>query len=227
MATSHEEIEIKLRVQDLHSLRTRLKRLRARNIVPRTHESNTLFDTLTHDLRRRGQVIRVRIEHEVSAQGQQRAERNPRHDSAVILTYKGPPVRVKKSVHSGASGSLYTIREEAEVTVTSADEMAAILGALGLRPTFRYEKYRTTYALPAVRGLKIELDETPVGIFLELEGLPVAIDRAANLLGYAREDYLTDSYGALYLDACRRSRTKPGNMLFPPTKKSRHTAVFP
>lgn len=227
MATSHEEIEIKLRVHDLHSLRVRLKRIRARKIVPRTHESNTLFDTEAHDLRRRGQLIRVRIEHEVSARGQERGKRDPQRDSAVILTHKGSPVLGKKSMNSGASGRLYKIREEAEVKVTGAGEMAAILRALGLRPTFRYEKYRTTYALPALRRVKIELDETPVGIFLELEGAPAAIDRAASLLGYAREDYLTDSYGALYLDACRRSRTKPGNMLFPPTKKSRYTAVFP
>ena len=31
-----------------------------------------------------------------------------------------------------------------------------------------------------------------------------AIDRAARLLGYARNDYMTDTYGSLYLAACRR-----------------------
>ena len=57
--------------------------------------------------------------------------------------------------------------------------MARILRALGLHPVFRYEKFRTTYALPGVRGLKIELDETPVGIYLELEGPIARIDRGA------------------------------------------------
>jgi adenylate cyclase class 2 len=99
--------------------------------------------------------------------------------------------------------------------------MARILRALGLHPVFCYEKFRTTYALPDVRGLKIELDETPVGIYLELEGPVAGINRGARLLGYRRKDYLTDSYGSLYLADCRRRGRKPGDMLFPPTKKLR------
>ena len=99
--------------------------------------------------------------------------------------------------------------------------MAGILRALGLHPTFRYEKFRTTYALPGVRDLKIELDETPVGTYLELEGPVAGIDRAAHLLGYDRNDYMTDTYGSFYLADCRRRGRKPGDMLFPPTKKLR------
>jgi len=41
---------------------------------------------------------------------------------------------------------------------------------------FRYEKYRTTFRLPDsnawANGLLIELDETPIGTFVELEGPP-------------------------------------------------------
>ena len=86
---------------------------------------------------------------------------------------------------------------------------------------FRYEKFRTTYALPGVRGLKIELDETPIGIYLELEGPLAGIDCGARLLGYARNDYLKETYGSLYLADCRRRGLKPCDMLFPPTKKLR------
>lgn len=226
LATSHQEIEIKLRVQDLDSLRATLKRLRVREITPRTHESNTLFDTPEHDLRRRDQLIRIRIERRAPAQGRRYGNPDRKGDSAAILTYKGPPIRSKKLENSRHPRGLFKIKEEAEVQVTRADLIVSILRALGLRPAFRYEKYRTTYALPALGRLKLELDETPVGIFLELEGSTTAIDRAARLLGYARKDYLTDSYGALYLAACRQSGRKPGDMLFPPTKKSRHLAVF-
>jgi len=52
---------------------------------------------------------------------------------------------------------------------------------------FRYEKYRTTFRLPDsnawANGLLIELDETPIGTFVELEGPAAAIDRAAEELG--------------------------------------------
>ena len=70
-----EEIEIKLRVPDVAALRSRLKRLRAREITPRTHESNTLYDTPRHDLRRRGQLIRIRIEQPASSLGKRRPKR--------------------------------------------------------------------------------------------------------------------------------------------------------
>ena len=209
-----EEIEIKLRVPDVDALRRRLKYLRAREITWRTYETNTLYDSPRQDLRRRGQLIRIRIEHPAAKFRKKR----PNENAAAILTYKGP---VHSSRNTTKVKSHFKIKEEAEVSVSGAYELAAILGALGLRPAFRYEKFRTTYALPGIRSLKIELDETPVGIYLELEGPVAAIDRAARLLGYGRKDYLNETYGSLYAAACRRLGRKPGDMLFPPTKKLR------
>jgi adenylate cyclase, class 2 len=215
-----QEIEIKLRVPNVAALRSRLKRLAAREIRPRTHESNTLYDTPRHDLRRRGQLIRLRIEQPASTFGKKRLLEG----AAAVLTYKGPALLSHNAGSAGKSSDLrglFKIRDEAEVSVARADEMARILRAIGLHPVFRYEKFRTTFALPDVRGLKVELDETPVGNYLELEGPVAGIDRAAHVLGYARSDYMTDTYGSLYLAACRRRGRKPGNMLFPPTKKLR------
>jgi adenylate cyclase, class 2 len=216
----HEEIEIKLRVQDVSALRSRLKRLRAREISPRTHESNTLYDTPRQDLRRHGRLIRLRIEQPASSFG----KRRPIENTPAILTYKGPSLVSAHARKTGGNSKIrrhFKIKEEAEVWVARADEMASILRALGLHPMFRYEKFRTTYALPGVRGLKIELDETPIGIYLELEGPLAGIDRGARLLGYARKDYLKETYGSLYLADCRRRGLKPYDMLFPPTKKLR------
>jgi adenylate cyclase, class 2 len=215
-----EEIEIKLHVPDVAAIRSRLKQLRAREISPRTHESNTLYDTPRHDLRRRGQLIRTRIEQPASRVG----KRRPNENATAVLTYKGPSLSSRNATKAGRHSKIrshFKIKDEREVSVTGVDEMARILRALGLHPVFRYEKFRTTYALPDVRGLKIELDETPVGIYLELEGPVAGINRGARLLGYRRKDYLTDSYGSLYLADCRRRGRKPGDMLFPPTKKLR------
>jgi adenylate cyclase class 2 len=214
-----EEIEIKLRVPDIPALQSRLKRLRAREINPRTYESNMLYDTPRHDLRRRGQLIRIRTEQPASSFGKKR----PKENAAALLTYKGPSSTsnaIEPGKHS-KTRSHFKIKDEVEVSVAGAGELDRILRALGLRPTFRYEKFRTTFALPDVRGLKIDLDETPVGIYLELEGPVIAIDRGAHLLGYARNDYMTDTYGSLYLAECRRRGRKPGDMLFPTTKKLR------
>lgn len=221
-----DEIEIKLRVPDIAAIRKKLRQVHAREIIPRTYELNTLFDTPRQSLLRSGQLIRLRIEKPASAS----RKHFRRHDFAAVLTYKGPALREKRSRRAGkktATRSRFKIKEEAEVRISGAGEMPRILRALGLRPTFRYEKFRTTYAIPGIRGLKVELDETPVGVFLELEGPEHAIDRAARLLGYGHESYMKDTYGSLHLAACRAQRRKPGDMLFPPTKKLRENALFP
>jgi adenylate cyclase class 2 len=221
-----EEIEVKLRVLNVAALRRRLKQLRGREISPRTHESNTLYDTPHKDLKRRGRLIRIRVEQPASSFGKVR----PNENAAAILTYKGP----SRSSHSGinacrsfTSRRHFKIKDEAEVSVAGGTQLSRILRALGLLPAFRYEKFRTTYALSGIRGLKIELDETPVGIYLELEGPISAIDRGARLLGYTRHDFIKETYGSLYLTECRRRGRKPGDMLFPPTKKLREHALFP
>ena len=216
----HQEIEIKLRVKDVDAFCSRLKCLHAREISPRTYESNTLFDTPGQDLRRCGQLIRIRIEQPASSFG----KKHPSEATPAILTYKGPSTSSRKLRNAGIRFEVrdhFKIKDEAEVSAANADEMARILHALGLQPVFRYEKFRTTYALPGIRGLKVELDETPIGIYVELEGPVKAIDRGARRLGYERKDYLTGTYGSLYLADCRRRAQKAGNMLFPPTRKLR------
>jgi adenylate cyclase class 2 len=198
----NQEIEIKLQVTDIPALRRRLKHLRARTVIPRTFESNTLYDTAKKSLGRKGQLIRIRAEGPCPLLKRTKSIQ----PTAFLLTYKGP-------THTPATHKRYKIREEVEVNV-SGDGITRILSALGLRPIFRYEKFRTTYILPGIRNLKIEFDETPIGHFLELEGPPHAIGRAAGLLGYGREDYITDTYGGLYLADCRRRGQKSGNLLF-------------
>jgi len=68
------------------------------------------------------------------------------------------------------------------------------------------------------KDLVIEMDETPIGTFLELEGPAEAIDRAARELGYAKKDYVVKSYLALYLEECRRRGEAPKDMVFEKSK---------
>ena len=87
-----------------------------------------------------------------------------------------------------------------------------------MHPSFHYEKYRTTFALSATKtwakGLLIELDETPIGIFMELEGPPKAIDQAAKELGYSKKDYILTNYVSLFAEECRRRGKMMGDMVF-------------
>jgi adenylate cyclase class 2 len=104
-------------------------------------------------------------------------------------------------------------REELELEISDAGAMAAVLARLGFEAAFRYQKYRTEFRQPRHSGVAM-LDETPIGVFLELEGTAPWIDRTARKLGFEESHYITASYGRLYLEWCKRRRVKPSNMVF-------------
>lgn len=209
---THRETEIKLAIKDLPGV---IEKLRALGIKPRGRvlERNTLFDTEGSDLRSRGRLLRLRSETPApSAFASGGPERT-------ILTAKSPaPVDAK----SGKPG-LYKHNLEREVVLPAPKRAPGerrtlvdrgwpfALGCLGLRSKFRYEKYRTAFR---VKDVHIELDETPVGTFLELEGKPEAIDRLARGLGFTIKDYIRATYFELYA-AERRKKGRPvAHMLF-------------
>ena len=78
---------------------------------------------------------------------------------------------------------------------------------------FRYEKYRTKFAAAGEPGM-ITLDETPIGVFLELEGAKSWIDGTAGRLGFALSAYSTASYAALYTRYREQNKDAPANMTF-------------
>ncbi len=196
---THREIEIKLRIKDIPAIRREIKSLSPQS-KPRVHEQNTLYDTPQSHLRRRDMLLRLRIETPAT-------HNNPRE--RVVLTFKAPPQIAPKKNHPPR----YKIRAEREqvVATKSSPQYAKDLIALGFRPAFRYEKFRTTFRLP---NLHLDLDETPAGTFLELEGEAQAIDRAGRALGFSKQAYLRLTYWDLYAAACRRRRITPKNMLF-------------
>jgi hypothetical protein len=154
-----------------------------------------------------------------------------------ILTFKRPSVGAPAPIpkigaspgrQSGkqskrGSAASHKVRDEIETVVTDAATLAAIFEGIGMHGWFRYEKYRTTYRLSArwAKDLLIELDETPIGNFAELEGPPKKIDRAARELGFSKEDYILKNYLTLYREECRRRGVEPRDMLF----SGRHRSI--
>lgn len=136
-------------------------------------------------LRRTGRLLRVRVAGRLG-----------------ILTYKGR-----------AAIGKYKDREELEVEVSDPRTLSEMLAHLDFVPTFRYEKFRTEYRRPGEAGSAM-LDETPIGVYLELEGAPGWINRSARRLGFADSDYSTASYGGLYADYCRKHRLQVKHMTF-------------
>jgi adenylate cyclase, class 2 len=213
---AHER-EIKLKIEDRKAFRKLLKKLGAQPVgagLGRVRENNVIFDTPQGGLAKHGQLLRIRTETREGGGKPRKQRPRPR----VVLTFKRPVSRPAASDGKGFAGGPHKLREEIEMEVTDAATLAAIFEGLGLAGWFRYEKYRTTFRLPAslawARGLLIELDETPIGTYVELEGPAGAIDRAATELGYSKRDYVLKNYLTLYLEECRRKGVEPVHMLF-------------
>jgi adenylate cyclase, class 2 len=215
------ETEIKLKIEDAKAFRRVLKKLGARPLGARRgrmHEENVIFDTPQGGLAKHGQLLRIRTETPEIPGNPKRAKSKPR----VVLTFKRPVVR-PAPLDTHVPEGPHKVREEIEMEVTDAAKLRAIFEGLGMSGWFRYEKYRTTFQLPAskawARGLLIELDETPIGTFVELEGPAPAIDRAAQELGYSKREYVLKNYLSLYLEECRRKGQQPLHMLFHATDR--------
>lgn len=214
-----QETEIKLKIEDVRAFLRALKRMAARPVgsaTGRVHEENVIFDTPDGGLAKHGQLLRIRTETPEVRGKTKAASSKQRH----VVTFKQPPLQPDSGY--GRHGR-YKVRDEIELVVGEAANLAKIFEGLGMTGWFHYEKYRTTFRLAPskswARDLLIELDETPIGTFVELEGPAEAIDRAATELGFSKRDYVLKSYLVLYMDECRRKGEQPRNMLFPDGKK--------
>jgi len=174
------ETEVKIRVVDVSAAREALARVGAVLVRERHFEDNVLFDDREASLRSGGTVLRLRT--------------TPRGG---VLTFKGP-----REDHDGLKS-----REERESAVDNPEALRVILKRLGYRPVFRYQKYRETWRH---REQEIEVDETPIGAFLEIEGGAEGIHAVAAELGFGRGDYLLESYVALFFAGGGK-----GDMVFP------------
>src|SRR5260370_16889072 len=116
--------------------------------------------------------------------------------------------KVKRKI--GAGGD--KVGGEMENQVQDGQALAAILQALGLKPSFAYEKFRTEWSDETGH---VVVDETPIGDFGEIEGPPQWIDGVAKCLGISREQYITKSYVELFLQWKKNTRSKVSQMVFP------------
>lgn len=179
------ETEIKLRVADPASARKLLTKAGFKVLHPRVFEANLVLDTPERTLSGSGRLLRLR-----------EAGRK------VTLTVKGPP---KRSRHKS--------RPEFEMPLQDLATAVEIFLQLGYQQVFRYEKYRTEFRQVEGTGIAV-LDETPIGTFLELEGAGAWIDKTAKQLGFSRQFYILESYGALHMKHCEELGRKRGNMVF-------------
>lgn len=186
MQTPHyREIEIKIEYKGTREQAQAMIEAQGYKIKePRVLESDQLFDR-AGELRASDQLLRLR-----------------RIGDLATVTYKGPGSRER-----------HKSREEIEFDVSDPAAFSLVLSRLGYQPVFRYEKFRTKFSAPGEHGI-VTIDDTPIGIFLEIEGEPEWIDTTAAKLGYSLRDYSTESYASLYRKYQASNPSAPADMIF-------------
>ena len=171
------EIEVKLAGGDLN--RFRKSGLALQLETARHFEDNWLLDLPDQSLFKQGAALRVRS---VDGKGS--------------VTYKG----IVRQTHE----SRLKVREEIETAIEEPERLIELFERLGYRRSFRYQKYRTGYTLSIEgRELKVVLDETPMGNFIEIEGDEGTVLKALDEAGFSTADIIRDSYPELQAARCK------------------------
>ena len=187
------ETEIKFRVEDAGALAARLRETGFDEETPRTFESNVLFDTPDRKMRARTEILRIR-------------------------SYGGRWVITHKRLPDGSSGEdVHKHRIETETQVGDGEVLAEVFRSIGLVQAFRYEKWRSEWSDHEGHCV---IDETPIGVFAELEGTPEWIDRTAAQLGVSRSSYITLSYGRLFEQWCAEHNCPANDLTFEAVAKN-------
>lgn len=185
MAKSSRENEIKLAFPSPESAVRKLIEAGARPDRKRAFEDNVLFDFDDRALARSDRLLRLREVH-----------------GSALLTFKGPVPGEHR----------HKVKTEHETEVADAEALRQILHGLGLAPVYRYQKYRATFQLGDVEAA---VDETPLGTFVELEGPPAGIDRAAAALGASAEEFIRGTYRDLQERDAEARGLIAGDLLMP------------
>jgi adenylate cyclase class 2 len=185
MEDRYKEVEIKLRFASPAEAKACLEAHGATVLSERAFEENVLFDRAVNPLKQDKKMLRLR-----------------KYRGKAWLTLKAPVPGKHR----------HKVRREYETEIDQPEAMVYMLGELGFVPSFRYQKYRTLYEID---GLEACLDETPVGTYVELEGLPERIDAAAAQCGFCDANYIRESYRDLHELAAAAQGTQAGDMQFP------------
>ena len=181
------ETEVKLRVLDREVFEQKLPALGFTRVTARTMERNTLYDTPSRGLRNSRQILRIR-----------------QYGSKWLVTHKSVPSGLTEE-------GRHKNRVETETEIEDGPALGKIFEALGFAPVFVYEKWRTEWA--DQQGHCV-LDETPLGLYAELEGPGGWIDTTAQKLGVHESQFISLSYGRIFESWRDQSGSKAENFTF-------------
>jgi adenylate cyclase class 2 len=193
-----KELEAKFAVESLDALRSMLKGM---GIMVKNcrFERNVVFDTPDRALKARGELLRLR------------------QTDKAVLTWKRPS---SEPAPAGVKAM-----DEVETMVGDFDTMREMLHGLGYEDALWYEKCREQWSL----GQSLVcLDVLPFGEFVEIEGEPSAIAKAADCLGLDMGQAKALTYHDLYREYLARLSLPPqDSFIFSEREKARLSKMCP
>ena len=142
------------------------------------------YDTADQSLTDRDEVLRTRT------------YRDSPEEARTSLEWKGP-----RTIEQG-----YRVREEQSLAVDSLETLELILGRIGFRVTKAIDRYIMHFDL---HGAVVRFERYPrMDDLVEVEGHPVAIERAIALLGMRRSEFTGDSLATFTRRYEERTRTR-------------------
>ena len=116
------------------------------------------------------------------------------------ITFKGP-----------VQPDVMKVREELETIVGDGEVLLRVFEALGLHVWFRYQKYREEFSH---QDVIVAIDETPVGVFVEIEGSEAGIREMTAAIGRTPADFIVQSYYSLFMQHCDAVGVDASDMVF-------------
>jgi adenylate cyclase, class 2 len=181
------EIEVKFQVANSADLDEKLRAIGFRCVTARTFERNVLYDTRDRKLRAQQSILRIR-----------------KYGEHWLLTHKCLP-------QDNDPEARHKRRIETETEIADGEALGTVFSNLGYEPAFTYEKWRTEYADATGHCV---LDETPIGVFAELEGPEEWIDSVSAQLGLDASQLITLSYGRLFDEWRERTGSIASDLTF-------------
>lgn len=158
------EIETKIKIENLKAIKEKLLALGCQVEKDFYREWNIFYDFPDGRLTKNKQALRLRV-----------------IGKKTFLTFKGQPLKSRS----------FKIREELEIELKNFKTFKKILKKLGLKQIFEYRKKRMLLRKDRV---KVCLDESEAGCFIEMEGKRSDLVRLARQLGFSRKDFVTTDY---------------------------------
>jgi len=110
----------------------------------------------------------------------------------------------------------FKVRKEIVVNIENFEKGKELLESLGYSKVWVYEKKRQTWEM---NGVGVNIDEVPIGNFVEIEGSEEKIVDTAKKLGLDMKESIPKSYMKLYIEYCEEKGLPTSDMVFSGGKK--------